>query len=332
MRYFLVSISLLIAFVAVAQIDREYFDQVFEEELGVSKFKERKNHSAAYVHTLAQEVPDWFITPPVSEGNEVFAIGISDPETDSTLAMKVALTRAQVLANILYNGTTQLLCDFFLNEVDNTTDVVFEHFSRVNTKVPNGGNFEIVNTFRNAFDETLVLIKYIPQKGLITTEHKKVKFELYKNEIETGGLSEYQSVYEMLVHSATNKSDTLGFYQLTEFGKLYDVVGLATGKLLQVPIYSLKYSGIPDSDSTQIQYFTHGLWKEYFKSLMLQIIGIARLKPENIQNLDESYQRNNLEKLTRGISVNRMRFVVTKVTAANKELKVHLTELPYPGK
>lgn len=332
MRLYFLLINILFAILTYGQIDREYFDQVFEEELGDTKYTERKNHSSIYVRTGEQSIPLWFVNPPVSEGNEVYAIGISDPGMDSITGQNLALERAQILANILYNGTTQLLCDFFLNEVNSSMDVVFEHFSRINAKIPNTGNYEIIHSIRNEFDETLVLIKYVPQKGLLTSDHKKVKFELYKNEIETSGMSQYQSVYEMLVHSAIDKGDTVGFYQLTEFGKLYDVVSLTENKVQQIPIYTLKYSGIPSSDSTSTQYFTHGLWKEYFKSIMLEIIGVARLKPENIQNIDESYQRNSLEKLTRGISVNRMRFVVNQVSAANKELKVKLTELPYPGK
>lgn len=331
MRHFVTIVFLFLAYITSAQIDKDYFDSVIEEEFSESNYQQRTNHSGTYVHTVPQSVPLWFINPPIAEGNEVYAIGISDPDLDSTQAYEQALYRARIMACILYHGTTQLLCDFFFNEIQNSQDIIYEHFSRINAKVPNNEEFNVIETFQNNFDETMVLIKCSPKVGIMSSEHNKVKLELYSNEIEVSKKSEYQSIYEMLVHKGTDKSDTVNFYQLTEFGKRYDVIRYSGNKLVQVPIYTLKYSGIPSSDSTNIQYFSHGLWKEYMRSVMNEIIGVARLKPENIQSLGETYQYENNEKLIRGISVNKMRFVITGISVIRAELKVNLREIPLSG-
>jgi hypothetical protein len=95
-----------------------------------------------------------------------------------------------------------------------------------------------------------------------------------------------------------------------------------------MPIYKLPYAGIPTNDSTQINYFSHGLWKEYFKSFMSFIIIKAREKPEIVSVLADKYQTESYEKLTRGISVNHMRFVISGIKAEQNQLKVEMIELP----
>lgn len=94
---------------------------------------------------------------------------------------------------------------------------------------------------------------------------------------------------------------------------------------VDVPIYSLKYSGIPTKDTVAVTCsFSHGLWKEYFKSIALFIVAKSREKPENITYLDDTYQYTNTQKLTRGISSNKMRFVITKIYGTKAGLNVEL--------
>ncbi len=311
-----------------AQLDKEKFEKIFDEEVNDSKYSERENHSGVYQHTAPQPVPEWFINPPVSENDFVYSIGISDPEMDTTAAFEMAVYRAQIMANVLHKSTTQLLCDFFLNEENNTTNIAYEHFSRVNAKIPFEAEFEIAETYRNSFDETMVLIKYYPKKRIKHNNFNKIKLELYKSEIESTSYGNLESVYELWVQANSIATPDPMFYQITELGPRHDVVSSVENIQKDVPIYSLRYKGIPTADSVGHCNFSHGLWKEYFKSVVLFIINKAREKPENIQQVSDSYQKNSLEKLTRGISMNKMRFVLTNISALNNELKIDLKELP----
>jgi len=321
-------ITLPWTFCLVAQIDKERFDKIFEEEQSDPKYAKRESHSAAYQNTPPQKVPAWFVNPPVSNGNEVYAIGISDPEMDTTLALSMSIYRAQIMANVLFKSTTQLLCDFYLNEIDKTSDIVYEHFTRINSSMPLDGNFEIVESFKNNYDETVVLIKYYPKIDLPQDQVNSIKLELFRGEVNIANKVSFESTYELIVKSHSGANVDSMFYQLTDLGNRYDVLSTYENVKKTVPIYTLAYSGIPSNDSVQLCYFTHGLWKEYFKSVMSFIISKAREKPENISQLSDAYQRNTLEKLTRGISVNKMRFVVTGMSFSDNKLNVALQEMP----
>lgn len=310
-----------------AQIDKERFEEIFNEEEFDSKYSTRENHSSIYQYTNPQAVPDWFLNPPVSQNNKIYSIGISDPETDTVKGLEVAIYRAQIMANIFKNSTTQLLCDFFVNETNQSSDIVYEHFSRINTKIPLESKFEVVETFRNSFDETLVLLKYHYSKKPKSKEQYRVMFELYKNEIETSSIGQLESIYELRVQSNSISIPDPMFYQLTELGKSSDVISAVDNNENQVPIYSLQYQGIPNTDSVKYCYFTHGLWKEYFRSVMVVILSKAREKPENIQYLSDSYNKNSFQKTTRGISVNRMSFVLSGIASFNNQIKVTLQEV-----
>jgi hypothetical protein len=327
-RYIIIISTILLFGSTKAQFDQQKFEKIFQEEVGNKKNSTRENHSAVYQHTTPQAVPSWFINLPVCESTEVYSIGISDPEMDSTLGYETALYRAQIMANVFYNGTTQLLCDFFFNEANNTSDIVYEHFSRINSNSYFDNNYEVIESYTNSYAETIVLIKYALKDKITSDNFNKIRLELYKNEIEASNRTEYESIYELSVYSDTENTDTLMFYQITQFGKKHDVVSKTNKTIKQVPIYSLKYMGLPSADSASVHYYSHGLWKEYFKSLTLHIISIARLKLENIQHISDAYQKDNFEKLTRGISVNKMRFALTGISGFNNELKVAMQELP----
>lgn len=317
----------------IGQIDKENFEKIFDEEVNVAKYNERSSHSGKYLYTKPQTVPAWFLNPPVSSTDEVYAIGISDPEMDTTQAFEMAVYRAQIMANVLRNSTTQLLCDFFINEVENSSNIAYEHFSRINSKIPLQGKYEVIESYRNGYGETLVLIKYKTQKGLKAEQVNKIKLELYKSEIESAAYGNYESIYELWVPSNSVSIPDPMKYQLTELGKRHDVLSISGMQKRQVPIYKLRYEGLTSAgDSSQYSYFSHGLWKEYYMSIMTDIIGKAREKPENIRHLSDVYQSDaykdkTIEKLTRGISMNKMRFVLTHMSASGDKLQVNLQEL-----
>ncbi len=329
MKPILAAILVSLYFLTFGQSDKKKFENVFNEETTSNKNSKRENHSGAYQFIPPQPVPSWFVNPPVSTGNEVYSIGISDPEMDTTAALEMAILRAEIMANVFRKATTQLLCDFFSNEVNQSNQIVFEHFARVNAKLPKlSGTFELINTYRNRFDETLVLLKYIPPKKVKTNQLQSIRLELYRNEIETSTIGEYESIYEMLVQPESTDEKIPAFYQLTELGKRADVVSGGSKKEHQVPIYSLKYNGLPMSDSASVCFLSHGLWKDYYKSVLVQILETAREKPENISYLSDSYSTESFQNLTRGVSVNKMRFVLKGIQAEQDKLKVSLQELP----
>ncbi len=321
--FFLLTVNSLFA-----QIDKSNIEKIFEEETVDEKYTKREHHSAKYLYVPVQTIPDWFANPPISKDKAVFAIGISDPEPDTVKALESAIYRALVVANILHKNTTQLLCDFYINDDGKYQDVIYEHFSRINAKLPLEANYEIISKYRNKYDETMVLIRYSPPKKIKHDEFNKIRIELYRSEIESSSSGNFESVYELQVLPNTVTKYDPVFYQLTELGEHSSVSSGMDTIPVNVPIYSLKYSGIPTKDTVAgVCNFSHGLWKEYFKSIALFIVAKSREKPENITYLDDTYQYTNTQKLTRGISSNKMRFVITKIYGNKAGLNVELKEI-----
>lgn len=329
MKALITLILLAYSLVATAQIDKKKFEKIFNEETTSDKYTKRENHSGAYQFIPPQTVPEWFINPPTGNESTIYSIGISDPEMDTTEGMEQALFRAEIMANIFRKSTTQLLCDFFTNELNQSSDIVFEHFARVSSKLPaQKGNYEILNTYRNRFDETLVLIKYIPPKRIKANQLQTIRLELYRSEVETSSSGEYESIYELLVQPYSVEEPIPAFFQITEFGKRSEVISGINKSEKKVPIYSLKYKGIPMTDSTQTCFLSHGLWKDYYKSVLVKILDKAREKPENISFLGDNFNNESYQKLTRGVSINKMQFIVTEIKANQNQLNVSLKEVP----
>lgn len=329
---FLFMLCLFFHQTADAQFDQEKFEKIFEEETGGDKkYSERKNHSAKYSYEKSQALPQWFFTPPIADGGSIVAIGISDPGLDSADAVNMAIYRAQLMANVLRKSTTQLLCDFFLNDQSSAQQIVYEHFSRILTQMPDSaGGVEIIETYTNAFDETMVLINYKPPEVSPDLRLNKVFLELYKNETEASIYGGFESIYELQVKHNGNKQPSM-FYQLTEYGPRNNVVGAVYDINYDVPIYSLSYTCMV-SDSINKMHLSHGLWKEYFKSVINNVLMAARQKPENIKIMGDKYQEEAIqsdtyEKLTRGLSVNKMSFVLEGIKPFEHTFAVSLREV-----
>ncbi len=316
--------TFLFAAQGFSQFDKEKFEEIFEKETTDDKYNSRDNHSSKYLHKPTQHLPSWFYSPPISNNNSIIAMGISDPGLDSADAMKMAIYRAEIMANILRKSTSQLLCDFFLNDKTNSQQIVYEHFSRIITKMPDSvQGLNVVNSFRTEYDETIVLIRYQPLDKVSHLKLNTVFFELYKNETQNSIYGNYESIYELLVKKSNVNSSVPMFYQLTEYGPRNDVIGAIDTLEYKVPIYSLIYA----SDSAKNISFSHGLWKEYFKATTNHILNVARKKPENIKVMGDKYQTDSYEKLTRGLSVNKMRFVYEGIKIENNILSVKLKEI-----
>lgn len=321
-------ISIILAFSSSAQLDKERFQEIFKKETKENKYQSRDNHSSKYTYTAAQEFPSWLVNPPMPGSGEFIGLGISDPGLDSADAMNMAVYRAQIMAYMLQKSTTQFMVDFFTNEITGAQEVVYEHFARVFTKMPEKiENCEVIKTYTNKFDETFVLVKYKPNQDLQMNNNKTAIMELFKNEMQAGARGQYESVYELLVKDNLNESNVPMMYRIVEFGSRNDVEGTVENEDYAVPIYSLRYE-FPTRDTLIQKQFSHGIWKEVFKSTVTQILNKARKKPEIIKDMSDDYQAQSTEKLTRGISSNKMSFIWVGIGFKYDQIKMKLKEVP----
>ena len=320
--------SILFSISISAQLDKERFQEIFDDETKEEKYISRDNHSTEYSHTKAQELPNWFFHPPTPGNGEFIGLGISDPGLDSTDAINMAINRAQIMAYMLKKSTTQFMVDYFINEVTDAHEVVYEHFARVITKMPASvNNCELIESYTNEFDETFALVKFIPDNSKSTMNHNMVFMELFKNEMQAGARGQYESVYELLVKDNREKDEVPLMYRVIEYGTRNDVEGTINNENYSLPIYSLRYTYILP-DTVINKQFSHGIWKEVFKATITQILNKARKKPETIKDMGDNYQVESSEKLTRGISSNQMSFIWVGMGLQYDQLMIRLKEIP----
>ena len=328
MRLLYTAFILFFSYNSIAQLNKESFKEIFEQEEIDLKYTKRNSHSNLYQHTPAQRVPKWLVNLPQPANNELYSIGISDPAMDSTNAVEMAIYRARVMASIFEYSTTRLLCDFFKNEDNGTNNIMYENFSRITSQMPLNDDFEVVKVSVNRFNETIVLLKAKISHKPNYIRYNKIELEFFKNETESSTYGEIESIYELRIEPDSIASLKPMFFQLTEFGKRSSIISGFNGPRNKVPIYGLKYTGIPNADSVKYSFFAHGLWNEYLKSVTEFILSKAREKPENIKYLTASHNRESIKNITRGISVNRMSFILSGIKVSNNHIKVSLIEQP----
>lgn len=330
-RYLLL-ILVILPFIGLAQTDRDLFQDVFDSEIDQSNsLLNRQNHSNLYQFTKPQTVPNWLLSPPPSNNSAIYAIGISDPGTDTTLAYKLAIERAKVIANFYRKTNIQLICDFFHNEKSNQNQVAYEHYSRLSTVIPSDNrHYIVVDSLINAFGEAIVLVKFVPPVAVNNEQLLFAQFDMYKNEIEHNTYGNFESVYELLVQNSNTSGQYKMFYQITEYGQRSDVESNIDTIKVTVPIYSLKYNNIAGPDSVEVRFFSHGLWKEYIKTIVTSMAKYAREKPENISLLAASKRSDTdddkHQKLTRGKSENIIGFSLNSLSGFNNSITVNIVE------
>ncbi len=329
MKALITLVFCIVVYLLPGQTDKERFAKTFDEEMDYADNLQRQNHSARYATTKPQLVPNWFNNIPAGNDSLIYAVGISDPGMDSATAMAMAIDRARVVASLMRKSNVQLICDFFYDEATHTNQVMYEHYSRIYTYMPLSAELlRVVNSTINQFGEALVLIEYRPPQAVNPDNLQLVQCDLYKNETEKSIYGNYESVYELLVEPNKLQSQKPMLYQLTEYGPRYDVGSSFDSLHSTIPIYTLTYQNISGTDSLPYRTFSHGLWKEFYKELVTTIVAVARQKPENISQLASKHNTSSYQKLTRGMSENKMRFTISRIMGSENSLNVVLTELP----
>ncbi|MFW5706730.1 MAG: hypothetical protein ACOC12_02310, partial [Bacteroidota bacterium] len=105
----------------VAQTPSKHFLEIFEKETNQIGSQESKYGNFKHTGKLSffpDTLPVWFFQPPVPEHNQVYAIGISDPDLPAQEGFQQAYYRARVMA-VLFNGARiEYFRDVFTSDQD----------------------------------------------------------------------------------------------------------------------------------------------------------------------------------------------------------------------
>ena len=311
--YFLININTIFA-----QKNIDNFEYIIENNKINKPISNKNTYSLIYKTTKPQETPNWIQNIPACTNKYIYAIGVSNPDSDSLQGINYAIKRAELMASMFYKSTIQQLCSYFLNE-DVSSNVIYENYAQITTNIK-FNKYNVEKVFTNKYNETIVLVKF-NIKSIKETNYNST-LSIYKNEFNTVTTEQLETIYEFY---QTKNKDTLMFYQTTNIGNHIEVLNKINNKTIKIPIYNLSY--ITTSDTVlNYKILSHGLWNNIFKSTIDVIIKKAREKPETLRNLGDKYQSKSYQKLTHGIAKNTISLRLTNIGINKKGVTVKVYE------
>ena len=326
---------ILLFFVSLlnAQVNQTSKTQIKEIEKNKSDFENTfienfqpsfsNNNPKDLVNTSPCYLPTWMLNPPKATNDNLYIIGISDPGMDSITAVKLAALRAKTIIVLLNNSNIKNVTDFYSNIQSQTHKNMFEYYSQIFASY-NIGNEIIVKNFYTKYNEAIVLIK-IPTNDttLFNKDSITVNCELYKMDMNMEYGTQYEAMFSINTKKYNGDTCSNSNYVLTEVNGNSDVLTEYLDNKITIPNYYFNYK-IFENDSSHIQLKADtGLWKEYIKSILLDILNLSQINSIKIKTFAEDYS-SIYEKMTREISNNNLQFNIEAIQIINNKLDVQL--------
>lgn len=310
-----------------AQIYMDRFDDYFASDSLEVEQIHRGSHSYQFVYVPVQKIPAWFSDLPLNDSLWVYSIGISNPGMDSVDAMQLAIKRAAMMSCVLNNANARLLYSYYKNESGAVQSAMYENYAQIISSFPAAyvQKGMVVSYAYNEYQEGMVLMKFLRSSMQERDEDQRLELIRFGKEWNKQQGSVFEASYEL---NCGSKEDKFGFsnYEVYHLDLRMHASGLYLDLSYVIPIYSLCYSN--DSiASTKRQCFSYGLWAEYYKSFLDQVIASSRKSPESIESLAASYQNSDHSELIQGISNTKQSFALKNIAIRNNILQVHLIEV-----
>lgn len=272
-------------------------------------------------------VPQWIVNFSNAGQIEGYMIGISDPGLDEEVAARQAELRAVSLHLLLQRVNVKNLTDYYSNEVENVDVSMYEYFSRA-TAQSDMLDYTIVDSAKSNFGEKIYLLKFgtTPVPSPKWGNKLSLRTDLYKGEIQYRDQTEYKAHFQLVTTNAAG--DTLLDYMLTEIGSNFETLSYMEGKELIGSTYPYVYIPGHNEKNEEIKcYLAGGLWKEFYKSLLNQILNLSQINCSKVGKMSERMQPS-FEKNTRNLSNNLLRFGLHSFSIEKTFVKVEMSGTP----
>ncbi|MBN1989100.1 MAG: hypothetical protein JW783_06890 [Bacteroidales bacterium] len=281
-----------------AQTGKAEFEKIFEKETGEIESAARKNFKnvkrfSYYPDTL----PSWFFSPPQGLTSEMFAVGISDPDQDSTTAINQAFHRAKALAILFGKSKMQYFRDVYTSEqqAGKYTDYRqrFDTYFKVSSMaVVSDDCFSLISSHFTRYNEAIVLIRYTPaNKG---NKQLVVQGNALFIEAQVEDAFEVQAEYELqtAINDIGGKPETTYFMFRQKGNKTYSESRYLNA-YLQFPVFVYKYVS-PNYPSGILPLICYsGLWSRYSSELIQSLILTTESNKKTVKNLGQQHNPEN---------------------------------------
>ncbi|MFP4557745.1 MAG: hypothetical protein ACLFNU_12830 [Bacteroidales bacterium] len=287
---------------------KEDFEEIFRKETEGDLEKGRnKFQNIDQLSYFPDTLPTWFFRTPQARNNNVYAIGISDPDLNEEEATRQALHRAKTMAVLFNNAKIQYFRDVYTSEFSDRGrkryGQRFDTYFKVSaTGYADSTCFAIEEQHLTRYNEIIMLIKYTPRDKDSTLEASNpnlisaIGTALYI-EAQIGEVFEPQAEYEFIsILQTPDKITERAHFVYTQRGNKFLSNSEFDGQIHEFPLYSYKYANPSWQKNTSPLVSYNGLWSIYSKKLLRQLTLETEQNSVSIRTLGEQYvpQLNNL--------------------------------------
>ena len=284
-----------------------------------------------------KKIPDWFLKN-VNHQNEIYAIGISDPNLDTIKGENQAILRALVYHSLLHKSHINELSTYGLtneNSVGNNAKTIE---NAVYTSIYSIGDnltnlFSVEKKYTNIYKETFVLLKF--------NSDSLIKFD-YKI-IRRLGFQKEDNVFPVFIDEVeliANFNDTL--LCKYKINKLVNKSEIKSKLIVNKEVYKINfinkkyvYNGI--NYQNNIEYLSnrlnYGVWLSFFTGIIeksslfsnlnsSQNFSLSTVNQGNIRNKSKSKALINLNFSAKSISKSNFNFKIEKIDLISNNLNI----------
>jgi hypothetical protein len=243
--------------------------------------------------------------------DNVYAIGISDPDLTPDEAALQAIHRAKSMA-VLYNkAQIQYFRDIY--SVEYTEGTRKKYGQRFDTyfKLSSSGFvdsccFKIVNHHFTRYNEAIVLVCFTPMNQKNATMKSDlismIGTALYI-EAQIGDAFEPQAEYEFIsVLRSPDSPIESSQFTYREKGNRFLSISEFAGKSNEFPLYTYKYANPMWASNTEPLVSYNGLWSVFSKRFLRQLTLETEQESINIRSLEEQYSPE-MRNLSREVAI-----------------------------
>ncbi len=329
---FFASISLLI--LSAVSIGDAYSQQSkLLYEIERQKTVETKAPKFMHIERLSyypDSLPSWFFNPPLSGGDEFFAIGISDPDMTKDSANMQALERAKGMIAFQVDSKIQYFRDIYnIERVSGRyTDQgqKYDTYYKITSTIPfSNPDFTVVDSHFTRFNEQVLLVKYLLPRIVKTGEEVEAKASIVKLEFTLNNVFELQEEYDVnfFQDCSDPKLNTVNNYTYRLRDWRYSYTSQRQSKVHNYPSYAYKYYGPNEYDSTVVFSSYPGLWAGFVRGWMREMTGHAEQGRKFVRSIGDTYSPKS-ENIVRETSRIRGSFGFQGLRFSDEKLQVTL--------
>lgn len=283
-------------------------------------------HLSYYPDTL----PNWFFNPPLSGGDDFYAIGISDPDMTPDSAMAQALQRAKGIIAIEVDTKVQYFRDIYNVETVEgkyvTDGQKYDTYYKISSSIPFVDSaLAVLDSHFTRFNEEMVLVHYSLPSKYSQPDELEAKATVVNLEFTVNDVSELQEEYTVYFFqdcADTERNTETSFnYRLRDWR--FNYLSKIKSKVHDYPSYSYKYCGLNQYDSSVVFTSYPGLWAGYIRGWMQEITYHAEQGKKFVRSIGDSYNPES-ENIIRETSQCRGSFGLQGARLNGKKIQLNL--------